>query len=173
VAYGTIQEMSMIYLVMCWGDSTATLGSLMFCVTHSFLSAVLFYLVDCIQRRYRTRSIVQVNGLLATNPNLATAILFTCVVYMGLPGTTKFITEFYILSGLVEAAPYTIVLVVFAVNYIGSIGFCKAWFNVVFGLSTFKDLANQGDLSLKEILIIIFCFVNFFFFGQIINLLMY
>ena len=164
VAYGTIQEMSMIYLVLSWGDSTATLGSLMFCITHSFLSAVLFYLVDCIQRRYRARNIVQINGLLLTNPNLATVILFTCFVFMGLPGTTKFITEFYILSGLVESTPYTIVLVVFAVNYIGSIGFCRAWFNVVFGMSTDKHLPNQGDLSLKEALIIFFCFFNFFFF---------
>lgn len=172
VAYGTIQEMSMIYLVLCWGDSTATLGSLMFCVTHSFLSALLFYLVDCIQRRYRARNIVQINGLLVTNPNLATAILFTCIVYMGLPGTNKFITEFYILSGLVESAPYSIVLVVFSVNYIGAIGFCKAWFNVVFGMSTDEHLPLQGDLSFKEICVILFCFFNFFCFGQIVNLLL-
>src|SRR5690349_14168533 len=112
----------------------------MFCITHSFLSALLFYLVDCIQRRYRTRSITQINGILLTNPNLATAILFTCIVYMGLPGTMKFVTEFYILSGLVESTPYSIILLVFSVNYIGAIGFCRAWFNVVFGMSTFKNL---------------------------------
>jgi NADH-quinone oxidoreductase subunit M len=145
----------------------------MFCITHSFLSALLFYLVDCIQRRYRARNIVQINGLLNTNPNLATVILFTCVVYMGLPGTTKFVTEFYILSGLIESTPYTIVLLVFSINYIGAIGFCKAWFNVVFGMSSDKHLAVQGDLSLKEILIILFCFFNFFFFGQVINLVMF
>jgi len=172
VAYGTIQEMSVIYLVLCWGDSTASLGSLMFCITHSFLSALLFYLVDCIQRRYRTRSIVQINGLLLVNPNLATAILFTCIVYMGLPGTMKFITEFYILSGLIESTPYTIVFFVFSVNYIGAIGFCRAWFNVVFGMSTFKNLPVQADLSFKEIFIIFFCFMNFFFFGQVVNLLL-
>lgn len=172
VAYGTIQEMSMIYLVLSWGDSTASIGSLIFCITHSFLSALLFYLVDCIQRRYRARNIVQINGLLTNNPNLATAILFTCIVYMGLPGTTKFVTEFYILSGLLEATPYTIILVVFSVNYIGALGFCKAWFNVVFGMSAEKNLPNQGDLSLKEIFIILFCFFNFFFFGQIVGLLM-
>ncbi len=172
VAYGTIQEMSVIYLVLCWGDSTASLGSLMFCITHSFLSALLFYLVDCIQRRYRTRNITQINGLLVTNPNLATAILFTCIVYMGLPGTMKFVTEFYILSGLIESTPYTIVFFVFSINYIGAIGFCRAWFNVVFGMSTFKTLPTQGDLSFKEIFIIFFCFLNFFFFGQIVNLLL-
>lgn len=172
VAYGTIQEMSMIYLVLCWGDAFSTYGSLMFCITHSFLSALLFYLVDCIQRRYRTRSIVQINGLLNTNPNLSIAILFTCLVYSGLPGTMKFITEFYILSGLIEAVPYTIVLLVFSVNYVGSIGFCKAWFNVVFGMSSSNNLAVQGDLSLKEFFVILFCFINFFCFGQIVNFIL-
>lgn len=125
VAYGTIQEMSMVYLVLCWGDSFATYGSLIFCITHSFLSALLFYLVDCVQRRYRTRSIVQLNGVLLTNPNLGIVILITCLVYAGLPGTMKFITEFYILSGLVEALPYSIILLIFSVNYVGTIGFCK------------------------------------------------
>ena len=125
VAYGTIQEMSMVYLVLCWGDSFATYGSLIFCITHSFLSALLFYLVDCVQRRYRTRSIVQLNGVLITNPNLGIVILITCLVYAGLPGTMKFITEFYILSGLVEALPYSIILLIFSVNYVGTIGFCK------------------------------------------------
>lgn len=172
VAYGTIQEMSVIYLVLCWGDAFSTYGSLMFCITHSFLSALLFYLVDCVQRRYRTRSIVQINGILVTNPNLATAILFTCLVYSGLPGTMKFITEFYILSGLIEAVPYTIVFLVFSINYIGTIGFCKAWFNVVFGMSTHKHLSDHGDLSFKEFFIILFCFFNFFFFGQLVNIIL-
>jgi NADH:ubiquinone oxidoreductase subunit 4 (subunit M) len=172
VAYGTIQEMSVIYLVLCWGDTFSTYGALMFCITHSFLSALLFYLVDCVQRRYRTRSIVQINGILITNPNLAVTILFTCLVYSGLPGTMKFITEFYILSGLVESVPYTIVFLVFSINYIGTIGFCKAWFNVVFGMSTSKHLPNQGDLSYKEAFIIFFCFLNFFFFGQIVNIIL-
>jgi hypothetical protein len=63
-------------------------------------------------------------------------------------------------------------LLVFSVNYIGTIGFCKAWFNVVFGMSTDKHLPNHGDLSFKEILIILFCFINFFFFGQIINIVL-
>lgn len=172
VAYGTIQEMSMVYLVLCWGDSFATYGSLIFCITHSFLSALLFYLVDCVQRRYRTRSIVQLNGILITNPNLGIVILLTCLVYAGLPGTMKFITEFYILSGLVEALPYSVILLVFSVNYIGTIGFCKIWFNVVFGMSTYKHLLNQGDLSFKEFFIIFFCFINFFFFGQIVNIIL-
>ena len=172
VAYGTIQEMSMIYLVLCWGDSFATYGSLMFCITHSFLSALLFYLVDCIQRRYRSRSIVQINGLLNTNPNLAITILFTCIVYSGLPGTMKFITEFYILSGLMESTPYTIVFLVFGVNYIGVLGFCKAWFNVVFGMSTNKNLPVHGDLNFKEFFIIFFCYLNFFFFGSLVDLLL-
>ena len=172
VAYGTIQEMSVIYLVMCWGDAFSTYGALMFCITHSFLSALLFYLVDCIQRRYRTRSIVQLNGILTTNPNLAISILFSCLVYSGLPGTMKFVTEFYILSGLVESVPYTIIFLVFSINYIGTIGFCKAWFNVVFGMSTQKNLPNQGDLSYKEFFIIFFCFLNFFFFGQLVNIIL-
>jgi hypothetical protein len=43
---------------------------------------------------------------------------------------------------------------------------------VVFGMSTHKHLADHGDLSFKEFFIIFFCFFNFFFFGQLVNIIL-
>ena len=161
VAFSTVQEMSMIYLVFTWGDVFATYGGLLFCVTHAFLSALFFFLVDCIQRRYHSRSILEINGIFQHTPNLALAILFSCIFYSGLPGTIKFITEFYILAGLVETAPYMTVILVFMVNFIGLIGFSKCWFNVVFGLSPNLQSKKAPDLTYKESLIITYCFYTF------------
>ena len=171
VAYGTIQEMSMIYLVLTWGDTFAIYGSLVFCITHGFLSAILFFLVDCVQRRYRTRMITEINGILHTTPNLGIVILFVCIVYAGLPGTMKFVTEFYIFSGLVEASPYSVLILLFVMNYIGIIGFCKGWYNLVFGMTVTQQSKNPMDLTGKEIFIILLCFICFFLFGSILNLI--
>ena len=55
--------MNIIYLAFCWGDSCAILGGILFSATHAFLSALMFFLVDCIYRRYHTRSLVEINGI--------------------------------------------------------------------------------------------------------------
>jgi len=86
---------------------------------------LLFYLVDCIQRRYNTRSVVEISGILHTTPNLGIAILLAVILYAGLPGTLKFTSEIYIFIGLLETAPISCIILLYGVNFLGLIGFSK------------------------------------------------
>jgi len=169
VAYGTIQEMSIIYLAICWGDSTACIGGFLFCITHAFLSSLFFYLVDCVQRRYNTRSILEISGIIHITPNLGIAILFGLILYSGLPGTLKFVSEFYIFVGLIEAAPLSCVILLFGTNFLGLLGFLKCWFNVVFGLTVKDQDKLPADLTFKEFFIITLCVFFLFSFTVVIN----
>lgn len=165
VAYGTVQEMNIIYLAFLWGDAGAFIGGVLFCITHAFLSSLMFYLVDCVQKRYQTRIIPELSGILHITPNLGIAILFMQILYSGLPGTLKFLSEFYIFSGLICSAPFTTIFIMYAANFFGLIGFSKCWFNVVFGL----NLKNQDklpiDLTWKDFFIIFICIFSMFIFG--------
>jgi hydrogenase-4 component F len=125
IAYGTVQEMNLIFIAFCFGDSFFLIGGILFCITHAFLSAYFFYVVDCIQRRYGTRSITEISGLIHLNPNLGMIILFGVILYAGLPGTLKFVSEVYIFSSLVEVTPMVVVCLVFIVNFFGILGFSK------------------------------------------------
>lgn len=125
VAYGTIQEMNIIYLTFCWGDSYAVLGGMLFSLTHAFLSTLMFFLVDCIYRRFHTRSIVEINGILHVAPNLGVSILFMLIFFSGIPGTIKFICEFYIFNGLLEISPSLCFILMFIANVVGLVGFSK------------------------------------------------
>jgi len=165
VAYATIQEMGIIYLVFCWGDILFIYGGVLFCVTHAFLSSIFFFFVDCINRRFNSRNIVEVNGVLHITPNLGTFILLGCVLFSGLPGSMKFISELYIFTGFLEAAPLSAIFILFIANFIGIIGFSKVWYNAVFGLTPLKVTSLPKDLSYKEIYIILFCFVGLLFYG--------
>ena len=131
VAYGTVQEMNIIYLAFLWGDAGAFIGGILFCITHAFLSSLMFFLVDCIQKRYQTRIVSEISGILHTTPNLGLSILFMQILYSGLPGTLKFLSEFYIFSGLVASAPLSTIIILYVANFLGLIGFSKCWFNVV------------------------------------------
>ncbi len=169
VAYGTIQEMNLIFLVFCWGDSMAIIIGIIFSATHAFLSALMFYIVDCIYRRFHTRSLIEVNGILHLTPNLGISILTMCVFFAGLPGTIKFISEFYLFSNFLEISPFSCLLLMFLANVIGLIGFSKCWFNAVFGLYRKNSMYTNLDLSFKEIYIISFSFFFLFFFSYFIN----
>lgn len=158
IAYGTVQEMNMIFLLFCWGTSNAFWGGILFCITHSFLSGLLFYTVDCVQRRFHTRSIPELAGILQTHPHLGLIIFLNCVLYSGLPGTLKFISELYLYNGLLENSFLLGGILFFGCNYLGLLGFCKCWYNVLFGLTINNKQAISIDITLKESLVILTCY---------------
>jgi len=172
VAYGTIQEMNLIFLTFCWGDTNAILGGILFSATHGALSALMFYIVDCLQRRFNSRSVVEISGILQITPMLGISIIVMCVLYAGLPGTLKFTCEFYIFCGLFEITPTLTIILFFVANVLGLIGFSKCWFDATFGMSLKSHKLAPFDLNSKELYIIyisiifLFTFVffsNFFF----------
>ncbi len=158
VAYGTIQEMNIIFLVFCWGDSTIIGSGILFCITHAFLSALMFYLVDCLYRRYHTRSLIEINGLLHTVPNISIGILFMIIFFAGLPGTLKFSVEFYIFSSLLTISPFLTIMLMFIANVVGLVGFSKCWFNAVFGLNKKWLSSPIVDATWRELFVILNCF---------------
>ncbi len=165
IAYSTVQEMNLIYLTFCIGDSNAVWGGIIFCITHAFLSSLLFYTVDCVQRRYHTRSIYDLAGVSNSLPLLGSVIFFNCIFYMGVPGTLKFLSELYIFNGLLEVMPGSLLLILVGANLLGAVGFCKCWFNVLFGMTSNKQKYIPTDLTLKEFLIIITCYFMLIFFN--------
>ena len=162
VAYGTIQEMNLIFLTFCWGDSNAILGGILFSATHGALSALMFYIVDCLQRRFNSRNVVEISGVLQITPMLGIAIITMCVLYAGLPGTLKFTCEFYIFCGLFELTPALTLFLFFVANVLGLIGFSKCWFDAVFGMSLKNHKLAPFDLNTKE-LYIIYISISFLF----------
>jgi NADH-quinone oxidoreductase subunit M len=169
VAYCTIQEMNLILLTLVWGDSFALICGFLFSAAHAFLSALMFYTVDCVYRRYHSRSVYSVSGVYTLFPKLGAVIFFMVVVFGGLPGTLKFSCEFFIFSSLLSVSWPACVFLVFVLNFFGLVGFSKAWFNALFGLPS-PSLSSPGaDLSRKEASLCMFSigflvYVSYFFF---------
>jgi NADH:ubiquinone oxidoreductase subunit 4 (subunit M) len=117
--------MNLIYLAFCWGSNIAIYGGILFCVTHTALSVLMFFIVDCIQKRFNSRNITEISGILQLTPNLGISVFLMCVVYSGLPGTLKFTAELFIFLGLIEASFLFTCMVIFIANVVGLVGFCK------------------------------------------------
>jgi len=117
--------MNLIYLAFVFGDGFFLIGGVLFCITHGFLSGLFFYLVDCIQRRYNTRSSYELSGIMHEAPYLAFFICIAVILYAGLPGTLKFVSEVYIFMGLFDVYPISTVFLIFGANFLGILGFAK------------------------------------------------
>jgi len=129
----------------------------------------MFFIVDCLYRRFRTRSIVEINGILHLAPNLGICIILMVVFFAGLPGTIKFISEFYLFSIFSDLSPVVCILLMFFANALGLIGFSKCWFNAIFGTNRFFKKMSVVDLTIKELLTIIFSLFFLFSFSYFPN----
>jgi NADH:ubiquinone oxidoreductase subunit 4 (subunit M) len=154
--------MNIIYLTFCWGDSLNITSGILFSITHSLLSVLMFYIVDTIYRRFSSRSVIEVSGIFQLTPNLAISIILMCIFFSGLPGTLKFTCEFYIFCGLFELTPALTLFLFFVANVLGLIGFSKCWFDAVFGMSLKNHKLAPFDLNTKE-LYIIYISISFLF----------
>jgi NADH:ubiquinone oxidoreductase subunit 4 (subunit M) len=82
---------------------------------------------------------------------------------MGVPGTLKFLSELYIFNGLLELMPLSLILILIGANLLGAIGFCKCWFNVLFGMTSNNQKYIPTDLTIKEFLIVFICYFMLIF----------
>lgn len=169
VAYCTIQEMNLILMALLWGDSFLVVAGFLFSAAHAFLSALMFYVVDCVYRRYHSRSVYSVQGVYTAYPKLGACIFFMLVVFGGLPGTLKFSCEFFIFSSLLSVSWPACAFLVFTLNFFGLVGFSKAWLNSMFGMPSPAIRRPGMDLSRKELSLCLFSvsflvYVSYFFF---------
>ena len=165
VAYCTIQEMNLIFLLFLMGDATSTICGIIFSLAHAMLSSLMFFIVDCVYRKCHSRSIFAVHGLLQQSPNLAISIIIMCVLYAGLPGTLKFTCEIHLLIALSESGMWPVFIVLICANVLAVIGFTKSWLTTVFTLPTKELDKPMLDLSIKEIYIISYIILFFIFFN--------
>lgn len=155
VAYCTIQEMNCIFFLICLNDSFNFFIIVNFCLSHSILSCLMFFLVDCIQKRYNSRSVIELSGLMSTTPNLSFFLLLLCIIYSGIPISFKFYCEVYFFICVLDNSLRVFFWLILVTNFFGIIGFCRNWFEVIFGNSKFT---NVKDLDNRELLILVFFF---------------
>jgi multicomponent Na+:H+ antiporter subunit A len=153
VAYGTIQEMSLILFMLVFGTGSNIVYAITFVFSHAILSTIMFFIVDCVQRKYTFRSIYRLGSIAEITPMLSGCIIAMCLIFAGLPFSIKYIVEVNLLLALVSAEWYLAAIVVAVCNIAASIAFTYCWYVAVFGSPKGKMLAedkNIPDLDRRE-----------------------
>ncbi len=148
IAWCTVQEMS--FIVMFWGLKQTYLDKnyLLFVIMHGLLSAYMFYLVDIIQRRYGTRSIIAINGINLLNPQLTKYIWFLILIFSGFPLSAKFIIEWNLFCLLSNYGFILYLITTFFINVVGVIIFSKIMLNLLYGEP--KDIVEPMVLDIQK-----------------------
>lgn len=162
VAYCTVFEMNIILTNFFFMSYHSYLFLIYFSLLHTLLSFYFFFTVDCIYKRFNTRSIASVNNILNSYPNLAILIVVGVVLFNGIPLTLKFNLEVIFFSKLLTLnAVYF--LLFFSVQILGIIFFTKQFFSILFFSSTTRLVSDLTAKELSIFLLLVFVFLLFSF----------
>lgn len=170
IAWATVQEMSLILLFLIFKQLSLTYLCILFTLLHGLLSSYMFFLVDVIQRRFKTRALKHIKGVNLLFPELSKYIWFLILLFTGFPFTVKFFIEWSLISILLETHQYILILVLTVVTFLGVVFFCKIFFTILYGTPETKTTELEFfELQRKEK--IVFSLILFFTFSLL--LLMY
>lgn len=171
IAFATIQEMNLILFLLINYQNTLDYSLVLFILIHGWLSTLMFFLVDIIQKKTSSRNIIEVSGLAYTFPEMRVIIWLILLLFSGFPLTVKFVIEWQILACLSLYSTSLIVFVFVVVVVIGVGGFAKQLIIILYGMprdsSTASNTLSKRDKYLFYLMIYILLFLNFlnFFLG--------
>lgn len=166
IAYTTVQEMNILFLPLFWMNETSELLVSLFILTHCLLSTLLFFTVDILIKRFHTRIVTNITGIIQVMPLFGLCMIITLLLFTGLPFTIKFFLEINIFNLLLNFNIELTILIIFIANWIGLLGFSKIWFNLLFGRPQFNGIVY--DLTIRELTIYIISFLILIFINYLI-----
>ena len=153
IAYATVQEMSIMVMFIVFDSFFSRLALVYFCFFHTLISGLFFYINDMIYKRFGTRHINNVSGLINTQPLLASILVTSLFLFIGLPFTIKFYIEIQLLYRILSINLFFGYIFIFMVQYASIVFFFKNTIVMVFGpIQNNKKL----DVSKKELSVVIF-----------------
>jgi len=161
IAYTTVQEMNMLVLPLFWATDASELVVSLFIVTHCLLSTLLFFTVDILTKRFHTRTVTNITGVIQVMPIFGVCMIITLLLFSGLPFTIKFFIEVSVFNLLLSLNPEITLFIIVIANWVGLIGFSKIWLNLLFGKPQIKEVVK--DLTVREIIIYLLSFLMLVF----------
>jgi NADH:ubiquinone oxidoreductase subunit 4 (subunit M) len=102
IAYASVAHMNTIILGLFSLNIQGLEGSILQMVSHGVVSSALFFLVGILYDRYHTRLLKYYSGIVQVMP-VFISIFFICIfANCSLPGTSNFIGELCLFSGVVQ-----------------------------------------------------------------------
>ena len=104
IAYSSISHMGFVTLGFFIFNAQGMLGGLIQMVSHGFISAALFLCVGVLYDRVHSREISAYGGVANTMPVFAAFFVLFAMANSGLPATSGFVGEFFVILGTIKVS---------------------------------------------------------------------
>jgi len=131
------------------GARLALQGGMMQMLSHGLISGAMFLCVGVLYDRMHSRQIADYGGVVNTMPKFAALMVLFALANAGLPGTSGFVGEFFVIIGSFHASAW---LAFFAATTLVLGAAYTLWMvkRVVFGAFANDHVAELPDVSARE-----------------------
>jgi NADH-quinone oxidoreductase subunit M len=158
VAYASIAHIGLISAGILTLNKIGMNGAMIQMLSHGIIAFALFYIVDIIDSRTKTRLTSELGGIRNAAPVFTTTFIIVLLGSVALPFTSGFVGEFLLINSLVQ---YKLIIGAFAglTTILGAVYMLRAFQKSMLGeLNTsfaFPDLSGHEKLVLYPIVLII------------------
>lgn len=172
VAYSSIAHMNFAVLGLFCFNYQGFIGSLTLMLSHGLVSSGLFFCVNVLYERYKTRLLLYFGGLSVVMPLFFFYFFVLILANMSFPGTFSFIGEFTVLIGIA----FDNIFMAFLAGL--SMVFSAIYSLILFSAVMLGKLNNNfiklfGDLTKREFVILTILVFFVIFFGLFANIILY
>ena len=154
IAYSSISHMGFVTLGFFLFNADGVLGGLIQMVSHGFVSAAMFLCVGVLYDRVHSRNIADYGGVANTMPVFAAFFVLSAMANSGLPATSGFVGEFFVIMGAVKVnfwyAFLAATTLVFGAAY-------TLWMvkRVIYGEVANDNVAALRDVNARELVFLV------------------
>ena len=149
IAYTSVAHMNLVVIGLFSYNVIGLEGSMLQSLSHGFVASALFLIIGVIYDRHHTRMVKYYGGLVHTMPIFSIIFLIFTMANIALPGTSSFVGEFLILTGIYKIN--TIITFISATGMILGGGYSLWLFNrVVYGNLKVQYINQFCDMEKRE-----------------------
>ncbi len=154
IAYSSVAHMGYVTLGIFTFTKQGIEGSIYQMISHGLISAALFLCVGVVYDRLHSRLISTYGGLVNHLPKYSFLFIIFALAALGLPGTTGFLGEFLVLTGVFQTSYLAALLATFGV-VLGAAYMLWLTKRVIFGVTINTEIKNLKDVNKFELFMLI------------------
>lgn len=161
VAYSSISHMGFVtlgcFLIFAFNFEpiyfknavTGVEGAMIQMISHGFISGAMFICVGILYERLHTKLISKYGGVVNTMPVFATLFMIFAMANCGLPGTSGFVGELFVILSAFKVN-YIYALLAGSTLILGATYTLWMYKRVIFGEIKNKEILNFADINIDE-----------------------
>jgi proton-translocating NADH-quinone oxidoreductase chain M len=164
IAYSSIAHMNLVSLGIFSFHVIGLEGAILQSISHGFVAGGMFFLIGILYNRYHTRFLYYYGGLAHFMPVYSILFLVFTMANIALPGTSSFVGEFLLLTGIYQTNVTSAVICALGVILCGAY---SLWLynRIMFGNVKIDYTRRFSDINFREFSILLPLFIFIFIIG--------